>query len=126
MVLVKRLELSGFKTFARKTVLTFDRGLNVIVGTNGSGKSNIVDAIQFVLGERSARSLRIKSFPDLLFNGNDEYQKARRASVTIHIDNTDRKIPIDADEVVISRIVTADVTITLKDNGVKYSWNALV
>ena len=126
MVLVKRLELSGFKTFARKTVLTFDRGLNVIVGPNGSGKSNIVDAIQFVLGERSTRSLRIKSFPDLLFSGNEEYQRARRASVTIHIDNTDRKIPIDADEVVISRSVTADGTSTLKVNGVKYSWNALV
>ncbi|MHC1564144.1 MAG: AAA family ATPase, partial [Candidatus Hecatellaceae archaeon] len=96
MVLIKRLELSGFKTFARKTVLTFDKGLNVIVGPNGSGKSNIVDAIQFVLGERSTRSLRVKSFPDLLFSGNSDYQKARKATVTIHIDNVDRKIPIDS------------------------------
>lgn len=126
MVLIKRLELSGFKTFARKTVLTFDKGLNIIVGPNGSGKSNIVDAIQFVLGERSTRSLRIKSFPDLLFNGNEEYQKARKATVTIYIDNTDRKLPIDSDEVVISRSVRPDGSSTLRVNGMKYSWNVLV
>jgi len=126
MVLIKRLELSGFKTFARKTVLTFDKGLNVIVGPNGSGKSNIVDAVQFVLGERSTRSLRVKSFPDLLFSGNSDYQKARRATVTIHIDNVDRKIPIDSDDVVITRSVSPDGSSTLKVNGMKYSWNVLV
>ena len=126
MVLIKKLELSGFKTFARKIALTFDKGLNIIVGPNGSGKSNIVDAIQFVLGERSTRSLRVKSFPDLLFSGNNEHQRARRATITIHIDNVDRKIPIDSDEVVITRSVTSDGSSTLKVNGMKYSWNALV
>ncbi|RLI34973.1 chromosome segregation protein SMC [Candidatus Bathyarchaeota archaeon] len=126
MVIIKRLELSGFKTFAKRTVLTFDKGLNVIVGPNGSGKSNIVDAIQFVLGELSVRSLRVKSFPDLLFNGNSEYPKARRATVTIHLDNSDRKIPIDADEVVISRSVGPDGSSVFKVNGSKYPRNVLV
>ena len=126
MVIVKRLELSGFKTFAKKTVLTFDKGLNVIVGPNGSGKSNIVDAIQFVLGELSVRTLRVKSFPDLLFNGNSEYPKARKATVTIHLDNRDRKIPIDADDVVITRSVGPDGSSTFRVNGSKYPRNTLV
>ena len=126
MVTIKKLEIVGFKTFARKTSITFDKGLNVIVGPNGSGKTNIVDAIHFVLGELSARSLRATNFQSLLFHGNNEIPKAKYASVTVHLDNSSRMIPIDTDVVTISRYLGADGVSTYKVNGKKYSRQSLV
>ncbi|WP_309492105.1 AAA family ATPase [Candidatus Hecatella orcuttiae] len=127
MVTIKKLEMVGFKTFARKTSITFDKGLNVIVGPNGSGKSNIVDAIQFVLGELSWRALRATSnFSSLLFHGNGEVPRARYATVTLHLNNQDRKIPVDTDVVTISRHIGSDGTSIYKVNGKKYSRSTLL
>lgn len=126
MVLIKKIEMVGFKTFARKTSVTLDKGLNVIMGPNGSGKTNIVDAIQFVLGELSVRTLRATNFASLLFSGNKDVPKAKYASATIHFDNTTRKIPIDTDVVTVSRYVGADGVSTYRVNGKKYSRTNLI
>ena len=126
MVSIKKLEMVGFKTFARKTTINFDKGLNVIMGPNGSGKTNIVDAIQFVLGELSVRILRATNFSALLFSGNNEVPKAKYATVTIHFDNTTRKIPIDTDVVTVSRYVGADGVSIYRVNGKKYSRGNLI
>lgn len=126
MVTIKKLEIVGFKTFARKTTISFDKGLNVIVGPNGSGKTNIVDAINFVLGELSVRALRAANFSSLIFHGNNEIPKAKYASVTIHLDNSSRRIPIDSDVVTITRYLGADGTSIYRVNGKRYSRSDLI
>ena len=126
MVAIKKLEMVGFKTFARKTTISFDKGLNVIVGPNGSGKTNIVDAINFVLGELSVRALRATNFSSLIFHGNNEIPKAKYASVTIHLDNSLRRIPIDSDIITITRYLGADGTSIYRVNGKRYSRSDLI
>jgi len=126
VVFVKRLELSGFKTFAKRTSITFDPGLNVIIGPNGSGKTNIVDAIQFVLGELSVRSMRAQNFSSLLFHGNNEIAKARHAVVSLQFDNSDRRLPIDTEVVTISRYIDSEGVSTYRLNGKKCSRGNLV
>lgn len=105
MVYIKKIVLQGFKSFNRKTVIPFVNGLNVIVGPNGSGKSNIIDAICFVLGKISAKQMRADKLSELIFRGNENKKPAEVASVSIIFDNTDRKFPIDSDEVIITRKV---------------------
>ena len=106
--MLKALELSGFKSFADKTRFEFPPGITVVVGPNGSGKSNIVDAIKWVLGEQSAKSLRGKEMSDVIFKGSSG-SNARRpsnaAQATLVLENTDRRLNIDSDEVHISRRV---------------------
>ncbi|MFQ5761652.1 MAG: AAA family ATPase, partial [Candidatus Bathyarchaeia archaeon] len=126
MVFLKRIDLSGFKTFARRTSVTFDQRLNVIIGPNGSGKTNIIDAIQFVLGERSPRLLRATNFAGLLFSGKGDMPRARHASVSLHLANRDRRIPVDTDEVVISRHVGPDGNSTFRLNGKRCSLSNLL
>jgi len=126
MVFIKKLEIYNFKTFAKKTTIPFDKGLNVIMGPNGSGKTNIVDAINFVFGELSVRSLRAANFSQLLWHGNNTFQKARYAIVTVHLDNTERRIPIDSDVVVISRYLSSDGNSLYKVNGKRYPRGILV
>jgi chromosome segregation protein len=102
-MLLKSLELQGFKTFPDKTKLTFDRGITSVVGPNGSGKSNISDAIRWVLGEQSAKSLRCSRMEDVVFNGTDKRKRLGYAEVTLTIDNSDRKLPYGGDEVSVTR-----------------------
>lgn len=100
--------MRGFKSFGRKTVsLRFSKGLTAVVGANGSGKSNVLDAICFTLGILSAKFVRAGSFSDLIYNpGSPGAEKAAEyARVTLHYDNSDRTIPIDSDDLVISRQV---------------------
>ncbi|MBS7610273.1 AAA family ATPase, partial [Candidatus Bathyarchaeota archaeon] len=107
-VYIKRLELRGFKSFGPgRTIINFDKGFTVITGPNGSGKSNIIDAIRFALGEMSPRALRLEKFSDVI---NDRVLKDRdpEAIVRLFLDNTDRRIPIDEDLIVISRRVGID------------------
>ncbi len=100
---LKAVEMQGFKSFPDRTKLTFDDGITVIVGPNGSGKSNISDAIKWVFGEQSVKSLRGAKMEDVIFGGSVSRKPTGFAWVSLFIDNTDRSIDIDSDEVVITR-----------------------
>lgn len=105
---LKSLELSGFKSFAKKGVFDFTSDISGIVGPNGSGKSNVAEAFRFALGEQSIKSLRGKRGEDLIFNGSKNIGRSNRASVKVTFDNTKRFLDIDFDEVVIERVVHRD------------------
>lgn len=104
-MLLKRLELSGFKSFAKPTVLQFPSAVTAVVGPNGSGKSNVAEALRWVLGEQSMKSLRGKKGEDLIFNGSQTAAKMGRASVSLVFDNKSKILPIDFDELIITRLV---------------------
>ena len=105
---LKSLELTGFKSFAKKSQLDFGTSIASIVGPNGSGKSNVAEAFRFVLGEQSIKSLRGKKGEDLIFNGSKEAGRANRASVKVTFDNSRRLLDVDFDEVSIERVVHRD------------------
>ncbi len=105
---LKSLEINGFKSFSKKSLLTFDDQISGIVGPNGSGKSNIAEAFRFVLGEQSFKSMRGKRGEDLIFSGNNNIPKQNRAGVKIIFDNSDKKLPVDFDEVSLERVVHRD------------------
>ncbi len=105
---LKSIELSGFKSFAKKTELTFGSSVTAIVGPNGSGKSNIAESFRFVLGEQSMKSMRGKRGEDLIWNGSMNLARAGRASVRLVFDNTDRVLNLDFDDVILERVVNRD------------------
>lgn len=123
---LKRIELSGFKSFAKKHALDFVSPVTAVVGPNGSGKSNVVESIRFVLGEQSTKSLRSKTGVDLIFKGSKNLEPLSRAKVEIVFDNTSRSFSfqdsnekrsiLDFDEIRISREV-------FRDGNNKYSIN---
>lgn len=108
---LKKLEINGFKSFATKTVLDFSvsanndgvRGITAIVGPNGSGKSNIADAMRWVIGEQSMKNLRSKKSEDIIFAGSGKKAKLGSAFVTLYFDNSEKRLPLEFDEVSISR-----------------------
>ena len=100
---LKSLEIQGFKTFPDKTKLSFEQGITSVVGPNGSGKSNISDAIRWVLGEQSPKSLRCSKMEDVVFNGTDKRKKLGYAEVSLNIENKDRVLAYDGDEISITR-----------------------
>jgi len=100
---LKSLEIQGFKSFADKIVLHFNKGQTSVVGPNGSGKSNIADAVRWVLGEQSAKTLRGSKMEDVIFAGTQHRKPVGFASVTITLDNSDKMLPVDFTEVTVSR-----------------------
>ncbi|MEK7158699.1 MAG: AAA family ATPase, partial [Patescibacteria group bacterium] len=100
---LKRLEISGFKSFAHHAVLEFTPGLTSIVGPNGSGKSNISDAVRWALGEQSLKTIRGKKAEDMIFSGSATKGRLGMAEVTLTIDNTDKTAALDYPEIVIRR-----------------------
>jgi len=110
---LKRLEISGFKSFANKTVLDFsllagegeNRGVTAIVGPNGSGKSNIADSMRWIMGEQSMKNLRGKKSEDIIFAGSGKKARLGSASATLYFDNSEKKIPLDFDEITVTRKV---------------------
>lgn len=105
---LKRLEVSGFKSFANKSTLEFNKGVSAVVGPNGSGKSNIADAMRWVMGEQGMKNLRSKKSEDLIFNGSNEKGAANKAHVTLVFDNSDRVFPMEFEEISITRKVFRD------------------
>jgi chromosome segregation protein len=103
--MLKALELVGFKSFADRTRFEFPQGITVVVGPNGSGKSNVVDAIKWVLGEQSIKSLRGKEMSDVIFNGSGSRRAVNTAEVTLTFNNANHLLPIDTNEVHITRRV---------------------
>lgn len=110
---LRKIEISGFKSFAKKTVLDFSKvgvlsggkklGITAIVGPNGSGKSNIADALKWALGEQSMKTLRGKKSEDIIFAGSGKKSQLGSAQVSIYLDNSSKKIPIDYEDLVITR-----------------------
>jgi len=113
---LKSIELTGFKSFAKKEKLNFTSAISGIVGPNGSGKSNIAEGFRFVLGEQSMKSMRGKRGEDLIFNGSESSNRSNRASVKVIFDNNDRFLDVDFDEVSVERAV-------LRDGANQYSIN---
>lgn len=102
---LKSIELSGFKSFAKKTPLEFGTSITAVVGPNGSGKSNIAESFRFALGEQSMKSMRGRRGEDLIWNGSAGVPRGGRASVKLIFDNSDRELDLDFDEVAIERVV---------------------
>ncbi|HEY1443740.1 MAG TPA: chromosome segregation protein SMC, partial [Acidimicrobiales bacterium] len=100
---LKSLSMKGFKSFADPTVLEFEPGITVVVGPNGSGKSNVVDAVTWVLGAQGPRSLRSAKMEDVIFAGTSSRPQLGRAEVSLTIDNSSGKLPVDLSEVTITR-----------------------
>ena len=100
---IKSLEIQGFKSFPDKVKLTFDQGITAVVGPNGSGKSNIVDAVRWVFGEQSTKTLRGSRMEDVIFGGTAKRKPQGSAMVNLVLDNSDRLLPVDSDEISITR-----------------------
>ena len=105
---LKSIELSGFKSFGKKSELVFTSAIASIVGPNGSGKSNVAEAFRFVLGEQSMKSMRSKKGEDLIWGGSPAMARANRTSVKVTFDNSKRLLDLDFNEVVVERVVYRD------------------
>lgn len=116
---LKSLTLKGFKSFASATTLKFEPGICAVVGPNGSGKSNVVDALTWVMGEQGAKNLRGGSMQDVIFAGAGERKPLGRAEVTLTIDNTDGRLPIEYREVSVTRRMFRDGASEYEINGSK-------
>ena len=100
---LKNIEVHGFKSFAQKINFEFHNGITGIVGPNGSGKSNVGDAVRWVLGEQSAKQLRGGNMQDVIFSGTETRKPLSFASFAITLDNSDHKLPVDFNEVTVTR-----------------------
>ncbi len=100
---LKSLEIFGFKSFADRSLIEFSDGISALLGPNGCGKSNVVDAIKWVVGEQSAKSLRAESMGDIIFNGTESRKPLGVAEVTVTISNENGLLPLDVPEVAIKR-----------------------
>ena len=114
---LKNIEVQGFKSFAQKINFEFHNGITGIVGPNGSGKSNVGDAVRWVLGEQSARSLRGGNMQDVIFSGTETRKPLGYASVAITLDNSDHKLPVDFNEVTVTRRLYRSGESEYKING---------
>lgn len=114
---INKLVLEGFKSFARRTELLFGENFNIVLGANGSGKSNVMDAICFVLGKSSSKSMRAEKSAHLIYNGGKSKQPAKFAEVSIFFDNSNKAFPLPEEEVRITRTVAQDGASKYKINN---------
>ncbi|MFH1474160.1 MAG: chromosome segregation SMC family protein [Candidatus Aenigmatarchaeota archaeon] len=117
MTRIEKLDIQGFKSFSRKTSLTFPSNFSVICGPNGSGKSNILDALCFVLGRTSAKSLRADRMMEMIFHGTKNRPPAELAKVSMHFDNSSKEFPFEDDKVILSRRINRKGISIYKLNG---------
>jgi len=117
MVRIEKIEMQGFKSFAKKTQVFFPSNFSVVCGPNGSGKSNILDAICFALGRTSAKSMRADKMIGIIFSGSIHSQPAEQAKVSLHFDNSDKKFPVSDAKVEMSRRVNRAGVSIYKMNG---------
>ena len=117
MTHIKSLKIHGFKSFAKSTELIFDKDLSIVVGANGSGKSNLTEAICFVLGRLSAKSLRAKKSANLIYNGGKNQKSSDEAKVEMILDNSSKTFPLEDNEISIERIVRRDGNSIYRING---------
>ncbi|HWL50204.1 MAG TPA: AAA family ATPase, partial [Acidimicrobiia bacterium] len=115
---LKSLKLVGFKSFADRTRLEFRPGVTVVVGPNGSGKSNLVDALSWVMGTQSTKALRTGKMEDVVFAGTATRPSLNRAEATLIIDNAERMLHLDLDEVALTRRLYRDGSSDYEINGV--------
>ena len=123
MPYLKKIELRGFKTFGQATSILLEKGFTAITGPNGSGKTNVIDAVLFGLGELSSRRLRADNFAKLIFHGSPEagLEKAKGAKVVMQFDNSDGRLPVDTNTVTISREVYRNGQSVYRVNGRRMS-----
>ena len=114
---LKKLIIHGFKSFADRVEISFDGGITGVVGPNGCGKSNIADAVRWVLGEQSAKTLRGAKMEDVIFNGTEKRRRLAFCEVTLVFDNSDKSLPIDFAEVAVTRRVYRSGEGEYKING---------
>jgi len=126
MTRINKLVCRGFKSFAKRTEFTFDHEYSCIVGSNGSGKSNFLDALTFVLGRRSSKSMRVEKSANLIYNGGKTKEPAKDAEVSIHFDNKDKVFPVEAEEAIITRIVKKNGNSVYKINGKTHNRNEVI
>jgi len=117
MTRIEKLEMQGFKSFAKKTIITFPTNFSVIAGPNGSGKSNILDSICFVLGRTSAKSLRADRMMEMIFRGAKTKPSAEFAKVSLYFDNSEKEFPVEEDKTVITRKINQKGISIYKLNG---------
>jgi chromosome segregation protein len=118
---LKEVQMENFKSFGKKLVVPFFPGFTAVTGPNGSGKSNIVDAILFVLGPKSSKVMRAGRLTDLIFNGGKKHKNpAKYCKVSLVFDNTQRKMPLDADEVILTRMIKRAPLKNAPDNYYSY------
>src|SRR5581483_4286732 len=114
---LQRLAITGFKTFARRTEIVFERGITAIVGPNGSGKSNLVDALRWALGETNARELRGARMEEVIYSGGEGRPRMGFAEVELVLDNSDGSLATDDAEVSIGRRVVRTGESEYRING---------
>lgn len=117
MVRIDKIEMQGFKSFAKKTLMTFPSNFSTICGPNGSGKSNTADAVCFVLGRSSAKGLRADKMLEVIFNGGKGKQPAEFAKVAIFFDNSDKRFPLEDAQIAVSRKINRKGVSIYKLNG---------
>ncbi len=117
MTRIERLEMQGFKSFAKKTIVNFPSNFSVIAGPNGSGKSNVIDGLCFVLGRTSAKSLRADKMMEMIFRGGKSKSPAEFAKVSLIFDNSEKEFPVEEDKVILTRKVNQKGVSIYKING---------
>jgi chromosome segregation protein len=117
MTRIEKIEMQGFKSFAKKTIVNFPSNFSVVCGPNGSGKSNILDSLVFVLGRTSAKTLRADRMFEMVFHGSKTKPAAEVAKVSMYIDNSDKTLPVEEEKVVVTRKINKNGVSIYKLNG---------